>query len=51
MALLGNSLHSGDGLVASDPEQTIRSMGYVGRVGMRPTDVEILNLMTGKTCV
>ncbi|MDO4797384.1 MAG: L-serine ammonia-lyase, iron-sulfur-dependent, subunit alpha [Coriobacteriales bacterium] len=51
MALLGNSLHSGDGLVAADPEQTIRSMGYVGRVGMRMTDVEILNLMTGKTCV
>ena len=24
-------------------------MGYVGRVGMHPTDVEILNIMIGKT--
>ena len=51
MALLGNDLHPGEGLVASDPETTIRSMGYVGRVGMRTTDVEILNLMIGKTHV
>ena len=51
MALLGNNLHSGEGLVSSDAEQTIRSMGYVGRVGMRATDVEILNLMIGKTHV
>lgn len=51
MALLGNDLHPGEGLVASDPETTIRSVGYVGRVGMRNTDVEILNLMIGKTQV
>lgn len=51
MALLGNDLHPGEGLVASDPETTIRSVGYVGRVGMRTTDVEILNLMIGKTQV
>ena len=51
MALLGNDLHPGEGLVASDPETTIRSVGYVGRVGMRTTDVEILNLMIGKTRV
>jgi L-cysteine desulfidase len=51
MALLDNNLHPGEGLVAADPETTIRSMGYVGRVGMRTTDVEILNLMIGKTHV
>ncbi len=30
-------------------EETIASMGYVGRVGMKDTDVEILKLMTGET--
>ncbi|MCH4053555.1 MAG: L-serine ammonia-lyase, iron-sulfur-dependent, subunit alpha [Atopobiaceae bacterium] len=51
MALRENSFRGGDGLVASDAEKTIRSMGYVGRVGMHPTDVEILNIMIGKTDV
>ncbi|MDO4537140.1 MAG: L-serine ammonia-lyase, iron-sulfur-dependent, subunit alpha [Coriobacteriales bacterium] len=51
MALMGNDLRSGEGLVAADPEETIRSMGYVGRVGMRGTDEEILKLMIGKTQV
>lgn len=51
MALLGNNLHSGEGLVGESAERTIRSMGHVGRVGMRSTDVEILNLMIGKTAV
>ena len=37
------------GLVQETVEETIASMGYVGRVGMQPTDVEILNLMIGKT--
>ncbi len=49
MALLDDSFVAGDGLVGSDAEETIRSMGYVGRVGMHPTDVEILNIMIGKT--
>lgn len=35
----------GEGLVREDVEDTIRSMGYVGRVGMKETDVTILNLM------
>jgi len=26
-------------------EDTIKSVGYVGRVGMKSTDIEILNLM------
>jgi L-cysteine desulfidase len=49
MALADHDFKAGDGLVGSDVEQTIRSMGYVGRVGMHPTDVEILNIMIGKT--
>jgi L-cysteine desulfidase len=51
MALSDHDFHAGDGLVGRDVEETIRSMGYVGRVGMHPTDVEILNIMIGKTDV
>lgn len=50
MAMLDEDFCAGDGLVADDVETTIMSMGYVGRVGMHSTDVEILNIMIGKTC-
>ena len=50
-ALTGENFHAGDGLVGETPEESIRAMGYVGRVGMQPTDVEILNIMIGKTDV
>ena len=40
-----------EGLIQDTVEQTIASMGYVGRVGMKDTDVEILNIMIGKTRV
>lgn len=51
MALSDYNFKAGDGLVGENAEETIRSMGYVGRVGMHPTDVEILNIMIGKTDV
>ncbi|WP_077597617.1 L-cysteine desulfidase family protein [Olsenella urininfantis] len=51
MALADDNFLAGDGLVGKNAEETIRSMGYVGRVGMHPTDVEILNIMIGKTDV
>ena len=51
MALSDDNFLAGDGLVGRNAEETIRSMGYVGRVGMHPTDVEILNIMIGKTDV
>ena len=35
----------GEGLVKDNVEDTIRNMGYVGRVSMKDTDVTILNLM------
>ena len=38
----------GEGLVRENVEDTIKSMGYVGRVGMKDTDVTILNLMIGE---
>ena len=49
MAMTGRSFHAGEGLVQRTVEETIASMGYVGRVGMGPTDREILNIMIGKT--
>lgn len=50
-ALTGENFRPGDGLVGDTPEESIRAMGYVGRVGMQPTDIEILNIMIGKTDV
>ncbi len=38
----------GEGLVKSDIEDTIASVGRMGREGMRATDVEILKIMLGK---
>lgn len=37
--------HSGDGIIQDNAEKTIQSIGYIGRVGMRSTDKEILNIM------
>lgn len=37
--------HSGEGLVKDDIEKTISSVGRMGRVGMKSTDIEILNIM------
>ncbi len=51
MALADNNFQPGDGLVGATPEESIRAMGYVGRVGMQPTDIEILNIMIGKTSI
>ena len=48
MALNNESFSPGEGLVGTNAEQTIRSMGYLGRVGMSPTDKEILKIMIGK---
>ena len=51
MAMAGRGFRAGEGLVQGTVEETIASMGHVGRVGMKPTDVEILNIMIGKTRV
>ena len=51
MAMQGRGFRAGEGLIQDTVEQTIASMGYVGRVGMKDTDVEILNIMIGKTQV
>ena len=51
MAMQGRGFRAGEGLIQDTVEQTIASMGYVGRVGMKDADVEILNIMIGKTQV
>lgn len=41
----GKAFASGEGIVKDDVEETIRSVGRMGRDGMKSTDVEILNIM------
>ena len=48
MAKRGRVFPFGEGLVETDYEQTIRNIGYMGRVGMQQTDVTILNIMLDK---
>ncbi len=38
----------GEGIVQDDIEDTVRSVGYIGRVGMKSTDIDILNIMLGR---
>ena len=51
MAMKGIRFEAGDGLVMESAEDTVKAVGHVGREGMRQTDIEILNLMIGKTKV
>ncbi len=41
----------GEGIVHDDIEETVRSIGHIGRVGMKSTDVDILNIMIDRTDV
>ena len=45
MSMMGRSFPGGDGIIQDNIEDTIKSIGYVGRVGMKETDIEILNIM------
>jgi len=44
----GQQFVGGDGIVAKGVENTIANMGYVGKVGMKETDKEILYVMMNK---
>ena len=48
MSMRDRHFQPGEGIIQDSVEQTIRNVGYIGRVGMKTTDVEILNLMIGK---
>ena len=47
LSLEGNVFQPGEGMTMEDPEDTIAAVGRMGRVGMKSTDVEILNIMLG----
>ena len=51
MGAEGRCFKGGEGFVEDDVEETIRNMGYIGKVGMKDTDKEILNVMIGKADV
>lgn len=48
LSIQNKSFLPGEGIIKGDVEETIKSMGYIGRVGMRSTDTEILNIMIDK---
>ena len=48
MAWDGHVFQPGEGMVKQDVEDTIKSVGRMGRDGMRETDIEILNIMLNK---
>ena len=51
LSIRNKSFLPGEGLIKGDVEETIKSMGYIGRVGMRETDTEILNVMIDRVDV
>lgn len=51
LATQNKSFLPGEGIIKGDVEETIKSMGYIGRVGMRGTDTEILNIMIDRVNV
>lgn len=51
MSLRGLAFPDGDGIVCADVESTMKSVGHVGKHGMRSTDREVLRLMTNQICL
>ena len=51
MGMVNRCFKAGEGIVKEDVETTIKNMGYIGRVGMKVTDTEILNIMIDKVDV
>lgn len=51
LSIQNKSFLPGEGIIKGDVEETIKSMGYIGRVGMRTTDTEILNVMIDRVDV
>lgn len=51
MSMHGQVFKYGEGLVGKDVDQTIRNIGYLGKEGMKQTDVDILQTMIGKVDV
>ena len=47
MSMHNITFKPGDGVIMDNVEDTMRSIGYVGRVGMKETDHDILKIMLG----
>ncbi len=45
MTMSDNTFASGDGIVKENVDETMKSVGRVGKEGMKQTDIEILNIM------
>ncbi len=45
MSMNEENFKGGEGFVQDDVELTIKNMGYIGKIGMKETDKEILNVM------
>ena len=48
MSMRGRHFEAGEGFVQKDIEETIKSLGHIGRVGMKETDIQILKIMLGQ---
>jgi L-cysteine desulfidase len=51
MSISQKEFLGGEGFVENDVEMTIKNMGYIGKIGMKETDKEILNVMIDKVDV
>ena len=48
MSMKDRVFKGGEGIVEKDIEDTIRNIGYIGKIGMKGTDTDILNVMIGQ---
>ena len=48
MVEAGQKFDAKEGLIGIDPDETVRNVCYIGKNGMRETDVNILRIMTGE---
>ena len=51
MSMNDDQFRGGEGFVEDDVERTIKNMGYIGKIGMKETDREILNVMIDRVDV
>ncbi|MBQ3402046.1 MAG: serine dehydratase subunit alpha family protein [Synergistaceae bacterium] len=51
MSMNDDEFRGGEGFVEDDVEETIKNMGYIGKIGMKETDREILNVMIDRVDV
>lgn len=50
MSMHNDVFKADEGVIKDDLEKTIRAIGYIGREGMKTTDIEVLNIMIDKVC-